>query len=88
MGKSRRPIKETPAESDSEAASQVDGQQLLFTRLRKAEDLVRTARVRLQQAFAKQGSEALHEIKEAATALSEVGDQLIQMGVEDRPFMG
>jgi hypothetical protein len=66
----------------------VDQRQLVVARLRAAEDLTRTGRMRIQGAFPVQGPEALNDVKRAHAILSEVATQLIAMGIPDNPFLG
>jgi hypothetical protein len=66
----------------------VDQRQLLIARARNAEQLIRTARTRIQGAFTTQASEALDDVRRAHAILGEIATQLIAMGVVETPFLG
>jgi len=66
----------------------VDPRQLIVAWLRRVEDLVRTARTRIQGAYPAQGSEALDEVRHARAVLSQIEQQLKDLGVVDNNFLG
>jgi hypothetical protein len=66
----------------------VNKRDLLVARLRRAEEWVRDARVRVQGAFPGQVSEALDDVKRANEILNEVRTMFAAMGVTEGVFNG
>jgi hypothetical protein len=69
--------------ASGEIESPVDVKHLVMARLRGAEDLIRTARLRVLGDFPAQGPEVLDDVREATKWLSEVRTLLLSMHIKE-----
>jgi hypothetical protein len=71
---------------EADPADLVNKRDLVVARLRRAEEWVRDARVRVQGAFPGQASEALDDMKRANEVLNEARTMFVTMGVTEGVF--